>query len=1165
MTGNRVCRTDRIGAPAAMAVLVLFCVPPAHAQMSSAESGVMDPPNVHEKGLNALSVTWTEVVDLDPPVTGYDLQYRRSGDERWINGPQDQTGASAEIGNLSKDTHYQVRVRPDIPGSEVEWSKQGGGATALWTATLGVGSLGGTRDTGGYWGYQRRQSSNWSNIFGSLTPHVLTYDEVEYDIFILSWYRGNRGGAGGMHTSALDFYMIRNTFPSHWMLRVDTSRFAFDDAERTTFEDYDDYGLVEKYYWIDPDIEFVLGGEYDIAISRSLTVDDAVSEVPLTAEFKNFPAAHDGSTMFTIELHFSEEVRASYLWFTDSVFSLTGGSVKVARRDSPPSNRVWSIDVEPSGDGDVIITLPAKTDCSETGVMCTTDGRSLAQPVQLTVSHRDSLEPPDISGPSSFTVLEGDTAVATLTATDADTDSADLQWSIPAGAAGGADGGRFTLTGAGALSFAQAKDFEAPDDADADGSYQVAVQVSDGVHTDTAALTVRLANRNEAPTADAGSDQAAIEPGATVTLAGTGSDPDAGDTLAYRWTQTGGETVALSGADAATATFTAPARLRADGTLTFSLKVTDAGNLHHTDTVSVMVQGQAWPVATVAAPVSLAIEGEAASFEVRLDKPAPWPVSVLVAVSESGGMLTGTLPTAVDFAAGERIEAVTLATADDQVMEANSRVTVVLGDGDDYDLGTSVTADMTIADNDTPAPAIAQPEVNEHGLESLEVTWPDMASYDATVFAYDLQYREDGDPGWTDGPQNETGTRAYIDDLSKDTDYQVRVRTVNGAGRGEWSEPGHGVTALWTATLGAGWLRPGTTHYLGYQRRGGLNTFGSLTPHVITYDEVEYDIFILSWFRGWEGFPYRLDFYVIQQKMPSHWMLRVDTSRFAFGDAERTTFEDYDAYGRAEKYYWLDPDIDLAFGGKYDVAISRSLTVDDAVSEVPLTAEFKNFPAAHDGSTMFTIELHFSEEVRASYLWFTDSVFSLTGGSVKVARRDSPPSNRVWSIDVEPSGDGDVIITLPAKTDCSETGGDVHDRWAVAGATGSTDRQPSGFAGAAGHFRSVEFHGAGGRHGGGDAHGHGRRHRLCRPAMVDPRRRRRGRGRRAVHADRRRRAVLCPSQGLRGARRRRCRRQLSGCRSGERRRPHRHGGPDGQAGEPERGAHGRRRVRSGGH
>ena len=74
---------------------------------------------------------------------------------------------------------------------------------------------------------------------------------------------------------------------------------------------------------------------------------------------------------------------------------------------------------------------------------------------------------------------------------------------------------------------------------------------------------------NQAPTADAGDDQT-VAAGATVNLDGTGSsDPDAGDTLDYTWTQTGGTAVTLTGADTATPSFTAPA---GPATLTFELR-----------------------------------------------------------------------------------------------------------------------------------------------------------------------------------------------------------------------------------------------------------------------------------------------------------------------------------------------------------------------------------------------------------------------------------------------------------------------------------------------------------------------------------------------------------------------------------------------------------------
>ena len=77
--------------------------------------------------------------------------------------------------------------------------------------------------------------------------------------------------------------------------------------------------------------------------------------------------------------------------------------------------------------------------------------------------------------------------------------------------------------------------------------------------------------------------------GAAVTLTGTGTDAE-GESLSYAWSQTGGTpSVALTGADTASASFTAPVQLAEDAALTFALMVTDARGATGTDTVTVTV------------------------------------------------------------------------------------------------------------------------------------------------------------------------------------------------------------------------------------------------------------------------------------------------------------------------------------------------------------------------------------------------------------------------------------------------------------------------------------------------------------------------------------------------------------------------------------------------
>ena len=97
---------------------------------------------------------------------------------------------------------------------------------------------------------------------------------------------------------------------------------------------------------------------------------------------------------------------------------------------------------------------------------------------------------PEITSETTFTVDEGTTAVDTLTAEDQDSAAADLEWSK----AGGADADDFTLSTDGVLAFAAAKDYENPDDADGDRTYEVTVQVSDGDNPVTADIRVTLQN-----------------------------------------------------------------------------------------------------------------------------------------------------------------------------------------------------------------------------------------------------------------------------------------------------------------------------------------------------------------------------------------------------------------------------------------------------------------------------------------------------------------------------------------------------------------------------------------------------------------------------------------------------------------------------------------------
>ena len=96
------------------------------------------------------------------------------------------------------------------------------------------------------------------------------------------------------------------------------------------------------------------------------------------------------------------------------------------------------------------------------------------------------------------------------------------------------------------------------------------------------------------PTADAGTDQN-VNPGAAVTLNGSGSTDALGTIVSYAWVQTGGSpAVTLANANTAQARFTAPDT--STGTaLAFKLSITDDKGFSHSDSCVVNVNGR--PVA----------------------------------------------------------------------------------------------------------------------------------------------------------------------------------------------------------------------------------------------------------------------------------------------------------------------------------------------------------------------------------------------------------------------------------------------------------------------------------------------------------------------------------------------------------------------------------------
>ncbi len=135
----------------------------------------------------------------------------------------------------------------------------------------------------------------------------------------------------------------------------------------------------------------------------------------------------------------------------------------------------------------------------------------------------------------------------------------------------------------------QAPQFTAPTVGTSGEALRFQLTVSDGGGlSDTDTVIINVSDLNQAPTADAGPDQAVSE-GEGVVLTGSGSSDADGTIVSYMWTQTAGPTVSLSDPSSQGPTFTAPDVGPSGASLVFQLTVTDDGGLQSTDTCVVNV------------------------------------------------------------------------------------------------------------------------------------------------------------------------------------------------------------------------------------------------------------------------------------------------------------------------------------------------------------------------------------------------------------------------------------------------------------------------------------------------------------------------------------------------------------------------------------------------
>ena len=144
-----------------------------------------------------------------------------------------------------------------------------------------------------------------------------------------------------------------------------------------------------------------------------------------------------------------------------------------------------------------------------------TDSGGRSHRLDVTVAVTEVDEAPEITGTTAYTVAEGqELSGATFSATDPEDPTIEVtNWRTS-----GTDGGDFTMSEVGELSFLSTPDYERPADGNRDNVYQFTVQVSDGRNYGSLEVSVTITDLNETNPEVSGRDALSVRENTTSTL-----------------------------------------------------------------------------------------------------------------------------------------------------------------------------------------------------------------------------------------------------------------------------------------------------------------------------------------------------------------------------------------------------------------------------------------------------------------------------------------------------------------------------------------------------------------------------------------------------------------------------------------------------------------------
>ena len=120
---------------------------------------------------------------------------------------------------------------------------------------------------------------------------------------------------------------------------------------------------------------------------RTIDVLAPGAQADLTAEWRDVPVRHSRLATLRLKLVFSEDLRLSFRTLRDHSLLVSGGRLARVRRVTRGSNREWWVRVNPDAVlTDVVVEVRGRLACSQTGAICTEDGRELSNSPVIVLS-----------------------------------------------------------------------------------------------------------------------------------------------------------------------------------------------------------------------------------------------------------------------------------------------------------------------------------------------------------------------------------------------------------------------------------------------------------------------------------------------------------------------------------------------------------------------------------------------------------------------------------------------------------------------------------------------------------------------------------------------------------------------------------------------------------